>query len=88
MNQNLFQEFKRIVGADNTFADPTDLHTYSYDAAVVDSVRPALAVRPTTTEALGRCVGLCNRNALPLTVRGSGTNLSGGTIRCPGESSW
>ena len=83
-NKALIMEFQKIVGADNTFADPTDLHAYSYDAAVVDPVRPSLVVRPATTEALGRCVNLCNRNVLPLTVRGAGTNLSGGTIPLPG----
>ena len=64
--------------------DATDLHTYSYDAAVVEPVLPGLIVRPTTTEALGKTVRLCNANGLPLTVRGAGTNLSGGTVPLPG----
>jgi glycolate oxidase len=29
-------------------------------------------------------VRLCNENGLPLTVRGAGTNLSGGTVPLPG----
>jgi glycolate oxidase len=62
----------------------TDRHAYSYDAAVLDSVMPALVVRPTTSEALGAVTKLCNDNGLPLTVRGAGTNLSGGTIPHPG----
>jgi glycolate oxidase len=45
---------------------------------------PALVVRPTTSEALGAVTKLCNDNGLPLTVRGAGTNLSGGTIPHPG----
>ncbi|MGD9330739.1 MAG: FAD-linked oxidase C-terminal domain-containing protein, partial [Desulfobacterales bacterium] len=62
----------------------TDLHVYSYDAAVVDPVQPGLIVRPTSTETLGRTVRLCNNHGLPLTVRGAGTNLSGGTVPLPG----
>lgn len=73
-------EFEAVVGKDNVFADPSDRVTYAYDAAVLDSVVPALAVRPTTGEALAAVVRLCNENRLPLTVRGAGTNLSGGTV--------
>jgi glycolate oxidase len=81
---SLIRQFKIILGEDNVWSDATDLHTYSYDAAVVDPVQPGLIVRPTTTEALGKIVSLCNGAGLPLTVRGAGTNLSGGTIPLPG----
>ncbi|WP_018123842.1 FAD-binding oxidoreductase [Desulfovibrio oxyclinae] len=80
----LTKEFEAIVGADNVLTSETDRHTYSYDAAVLDSVMPALVVRPTTSEQLGKVTALCNENGLPLTVRGAGTNLSGGTIPHPG----
>ncbi len=81
---SLVRQFKTIVGDDNAWTDATDLHTYSYDAAVVDPVQPGLIVRPTTIEALGKTVRLCNDHGLPLTVRGAGTNLSGGTVPLPG----
>jgi len=84
ISDTIVQQFKTIVGDDNAWTDATDLHTYSYDAAVVDPVQPGLIVRPTTTEALGKAVRLCNDNGLPLTVRGAGTNLSGGTVPLPG----
>ncbi|KAB2891357.1 MAG: FAD-binding protein [Desulfobulbaceae bacterium] len=61
-----------------------DRYAYSYDAAVLEPVMPGIVVRPTTSEALGRVTRLCNDNGLPLTVRGAGTNLSGGTIPHPG----
>jgi len=76
----LIAEFESAVGKENVFSDPADRVTYSYDAAVLDAVMPALAVRPTTSEALAAVVRLCNENRLPLTVRGAGTNLSGGTV--------
>lgn len=80
----VLKELHRIVGEENVFTDQADLATYSYDAAVLDKVMPAIVVRPTSGEALGRVVHLCNENRLPLTVRGAGTNLSGGTIPLPG----
>lgn len=76
----LIKEFESVLGKENVMADPADRHTYSYDAAVVDAVLPALAVRPESQDALGNAVRLCNENGLPVTVRGAGTNLSGGAI--------
>jgi glycolate oxidase len=76
----LVKEFQRVLGKENVLLDEADRLTYSYDAAVLDPVVPLLVLRPASSEALGRAVRLCNENSLPLTVRGSGTNLSGGTI--------
>ncbi len=73
-------KFSAIVGPENVLTSENDRFSYSYDAAVLDSVMPGVIVRPTTSEALGQVVKLCNDNTLPLTVRGAGTNLSGGTI--------
>ena len=80
IRKGILKAFKEAVGVDNVFSDPADLHTYSYDAAVLDPVQPGLALRPTNAEALSQVVRLCNENRLPLTVRGAGTNLSGGTV--------
>jgi len=80
ISQTLVTEFQEILGKDNVFTDQADLLTYSYDAAVVEPVMPALALRPLDSEQLGKTVKLCNDNGLPLTVRGAGTNLSGGTV--------
>ncbi len=80
ITQTLIKEFQNKVARENVFTDKADLLTYSYDAAVLEPVIPALALRPSDSEALGQVVRLCNENRLPLTVRGAGTNLSGGTI--------
>ncbi len=79
-NQNLVREFERLLGKANVMGEEADRQTYSYDAAVLDAVVPALVVRPTSSAQLQETVRLCSRHGLPLTVRGSGTNLSGGTI--------
>lgn len=80
----LLKEFEKILGKDNVFSDETDRHAYSYDAAVLDPSLPSLVLRPTSVEALGAAIRVCNENRLPLTVRGAGTNLSGGTIPIQG----
>ncbi len=84
-SRSLFQALAEIAGSENIFSDPTDLFTYSYDAAVLEPQMPAAVVRPTTPEALGGVVRFCDQNGLPLIVRGSGTNLSGGTIPSAGS---
>ena len=80
----LLKEFTRLVGANNVFTHEADRLTYSYDAAVLTPVMPAIILRPTHSEALGKVVRLCHENSIPVTVRGAGTNLSGGTIPSEG----
>jgi glycolate oxidase len=84
IKDTLVREFEAIVGKENVMTEATDLYAYSYDSAVLDQVQPGIVVRPEQSEALGKVVKLCNENELKLTVRGSGTNLSGGTIPHPG----
>jgi glycolate oxidase len=84
VSDSLVKEFQRLLGPDQVFRKEADRLTYAYDAAVLAPVLPALVVRPRSAELLGQAVQLCNENGLPLTVRGAGTNLSGGTIPLPG----
>ncbi|SKA94983.1 glycolate oxidase [Paucidesulfovibrio gracilis DSM 16080] len=83
-NAALIKEFEAILGKDNVFTEESDLYSYSYDGAVLDNQSPAIVLRPTNSEALGKAVALCNENAIKITVRGAGTNLTGGTIPHPG----
>jgi glycolate oxidase len=80
IKQSLYNEFLEILGKNRVFTEVEDLITYSYDAAPLDSVTPAAVLMPGTSEELGKLIMLCHENKLPITVRGAGTNLSGGTI--------
>ena len=80
VSQGLISDFEQMLGKENVFSSEADLQSYSYDSAVLEPVIPALVVRPTTTEQLGACVKKLYDNGIPMTVRGAGTNLSGGTI--------
>ncbi|GAB6177548.1 FAD-linked oxidase C-terminal domain-containing protein [Desulfobaculum senezii] len=84
MNDALIKEFQAVVGKENVMDAEPDKQAYSYDSAVLDPVIPELVVRPTNSEQLGKVVALCNENGMPITPRGAGTNLSGGTI--PGRN--
>lgn len=80
ISKNIIKEFKNFLGQENVMDNELDRISYSYDSAVLNCVMPELVVRPLNSETLGRVVRLCNENRLPATVRGAGTNLSGGTI--------
>lgn len=80
ISASLTKEFEAVVGKENVFTSEPERQAYSYDSAVLDPVTPSLVVRPTNSEELGKVIALCNENNCPITVRGAGTNLSGGTI--------
>jgi len=80
IKKSLYKAFQEIVGKEHLLTEPEDLVTYSYDAAPLDSVSPAAVLMPKNSEELGKIIVLCHENKLPITVRGAGTNLSGGTI--------
>jgi len=80
VNKSLIKKFERLLGRENVICEETDRHAYSFDSAVLDPVVPELVLQPGNRDALADVVRLCNENELPLTVRGAGTNLSGGTL--------
>jgi glycolate oxidase len=84
LSPNLIKEFEKLLGEDSVLSEETDLLSYSYDSAVLKPVAPCLVLAPSDTEKLGRTVKLAYESGLPITVRGSGTNLSGATIPEPG----
>jgi glycolate oxidase len=80
IHKSTLDALRKIVGTPQLLTQKEDMLTYSYDAAVLDPVMPAAAVIPETTDQVGEIIALCYENHIPITVRGSGTNLSGGTI--------
>lgn len=80
ISQALVKDFEAMLGKENVFSSEADRQSYSYDSAVLQPIIPSLVVRPTTTEQLGQCVKKLYDNGIPMTVRGAGSNLSGGTI--------
>lgn len=80
LKSSLIKEFETILGKENVLTEDSDCRAYAYDSAVLEPVMPSAVFRPTNSEELGKTVKLAYENDLPITVRGAGTNLSGGTI--------
>ena len=71
---------EEVVGAAHVRADDGALVTYSTDATPLQRGRPDVIVFPATTEEVAGVLRLADQARVPVTPRGSGTNLSGGTV--------
>ena len=79
-NAALIRDFEALLGKENVLTSEADRQSYSYDSAVLPPVVPAVVVRPVNAEQVGEVVKRCYDAGVPMTVRGAGSNLSGGTI--------
>ena len=77
-------ELSRIVGAEHVLTSPEDLACYSYDATPMISHRPDAVVKPGSTAEVAAIVRLANQTGFKVIPRGSGTNLSGGSVAIEG----
>lgn len=62
---------------------PYDMHLYAYDGSI-DRARPQAVVLPTCTAEAATAMRICHRLRVPVTPRGAGTGLSGGSIPVDG----
>lgn len=83
IDKNIIIELENIVGKSNVLSDPSDLMLYSYDATQFYRV-PDLVVVVHNSDEVSKIVKLTRKNNVNLYPRGSGTNLSGGSIPADG----
>ena len=75
---------KKTVGKENILTSKEDITAYSYDATTTWVHMPDVVVLPTTSEQISQILKLANENKIPVTPRGGGTNVSGGSIPIKG----
>ena len=76
----LSSRLERIVGADHVRTDAGALLTFSTDATPLERGRPDCVVFPGSTQEVAEVLKVADERRIPVVPRGSGTNLSGGTI--------
>jgi glycolate oxidase subunit GlcD len=81
--QTLIERLKEIVGPEYVLHSDMDLTLYGYDASLMKG-KPDLVVIPSSTEEVSKVVALAYQEKIPVIGRGSGTNLSGGTVAVKG----
>jgi glycolate oxidase len=81
--EKMVGELTQIVGKENILSSETDLMLYGYDASLYKG-KPDCIVLPGSTEEVSRVVKFTHERGIPILPRGSGTNLSGGTVPAKG----
>lgn len=77
---NLRGQLEDSLGPANVRSDAGTLVAYGTDSTPLQRGRPDLVVFPGSTEEVARVLTLADQARIPVIPRGSGTNLSGGTI--------
>ncbi len=83
--EKMIGELTQMVGKENILSSETDLFLYGYDASLVKA-KPDCIVLPGSTDDVSRVVKFAHQNGIPVIPRGSGTNLSGGTVALQGRN--
>ena len=83
IREETIQKFREIVGPDACLSSVEDLINYSYDSSV-DEAMPDVVLLPQGTEQVSAIMKVANEEGIPVTPRGAGTNLSGGTVPMKG----
>ncbi|MBU2228600.1 MAG: FAD-binding protein [Proteobacteria bacterium] len=76
-------ELIRLVGRENVLSSAMHFKLYEYDASMIRT-NPDCIVLPTSTEQVAAVVKFAHDNKIPVVARGTGTNLSGGSVTVQG----
>lgn len=80
----VIKELKGIVGKADVLIAEEDLCSYSYDGTTTWVAKPDVVVFPKSAQEISEILLLANRERIPVTPRGGGTNVSGGSIPIKG----
>ena len=81
ISEKLLQEFKKIVGVGSFFNEKEHRWTYTFGSTMIEPEWvPDLILLPHNSQQISEILKLANENLIPVTPRGSGTSLSGGTL--------
>jgi len=80
MEKTFIKALTDIVGESYTLTDTESLACYGYDSTPELESKPGVVVLPGNLEEISRIMALAHDAGVRVTPRGSGTNLSGGSI--------
>ncbi len=79
LSPTVINRLEKIVGVDHVLTSEMDRTLYGYDASLEKGMPDAI-VLPAATEQVAAVVRIAHEEGSPVIGRGSGTNLSGGTV--------
>jgi len=82
VTEEILNKLIEIVGSKNVLADKEKIETYSHDETPKEqyACMPEVVVIPKTAEEITEIVKIANKKLIPITPRGAGSGLSGGSI--------
>jgi glycolate oxidase len=80
ITEQVLGKLNEILGPGGVIRSEADLIAYAYDGTSNWFSKPEVVVFPTSAQQISRVMILANEHRIPVTVRGAGTNVSGGSI--------
>ena len=80
LQKKIVNDLKKIVGKVDVLTEKEDLASYAYDGTTSWIHEPDVVVFPTTAQEISEILKLANKERVPVTPRGGGTNVSGGSV--------
>ena len=72
------------MGDTSVLTSPVDLESYAFDGTTSWQSKPDVVVFPTTAEQVSQIMKLASAEKIPVTPRGAGSNVSGGSVPIAG----
>jgi glycolate oxidase len=80
IDKSLIGQFEKIVGKENVLTSKEALRAYSYDGTTNWIREPDIVIFPTSAQEVSAVLKIANAEKIPVTPRGGGTNVSGGSV--------
>lgn len=80
VSTDILNQFEAIVGKENLIIDAEKRYPYSHDETEDYSFLPDVVLKPGTADEISQVMKLCNQYNIPVTPRGGGTGLAGGSL--------
>ena len=84
IKESIIGEFGKIVGKENMLTAKEALRAYSYDGTTSWIHEPDVVLFPKTAQEISAIMKIANVEKIPVTPRGGGTNVSGGSVPIQG----
>ena len=79
LNQEVLKKFASILGPERVKTSQEDLLTYAYDAYVMEYI-PDAVLFPKSVEEVSQIMKVASAHKVPITPRGAGSGLGGGSL--------
>lgn len=84
LSTTVLEKLQNIVDDTAMLTDAVNLQSYAYDGTTEWQNTPDVVLFPTSEQQISDILIIANQEKIPITVRGAGTNLSGGSVPLKG----